>query len=276
MQEAVGVGAGDALGGYRLEALLGEGAVGIVFRARSLSTGAPVALKVLRPELAQDELYVRRFRREADVAARVRHPALVPVVEAAAQDGIHFLVSEYVPGRTLARRLDDGPLSAAEVRRLARDLGGALDALAAAGLVHRDVKPANVLLDADDAARLTDFGLARGAALTILTRPGEILGTIGYIAPELVEGAEATPSSDLYSLGCVLYECLAGAPPFPGPKVFEVLLGHVTRDPPDPLAGRNDVPAGVGQAVLAALAKAPIERPVTGRMVATMLATRSG
>jgi serine/threonine-protein kinase len=267
----VGLVEGDSLGDYVLEELLGEGAVGVVFRGRHTRAGTVAAVKVLRPELGRDDRYLRRFRREAEVAARVRHPGLVPVLEVGSHDGREYLVSEYVAGPTLAMRVAERPLAVPELVDLARDLGGALDALAAAGLVHRDVKPANVLVGADGTARLADFGLARGSALTVLTRPGEIVGTVGYIAPELVEGDEATPASDLYALGCVLYECLTGAPPFDSPKLFEVLLGHVHREPAHPATARPDVPRAVGDAVLTALDKDAAGRPASGRVLATLV-----
>jgi serine/threonine-protein kinase len=262
---------GDPVGRFRLEANLGSGAVGLVFRARDEQTGALVAVKVLRPELARDPVYTQRFLREARIAASVEHECLVKIVDAGVSDGIRYLAVDYVPGRTLRQRLDDeGPMSARELARLGRHLGGALHALHTSGLVHRDVKPENVLLDEGGRAHLTDYGLARGPAMTVLTRKGQLLGTPAYLAPELVEGGEGTPASDVYSLGCVLYECIAGRPPFVG-RLFEVVLGHVQREPPDPLAGRPDLPASLGGVVLSALAKEPAARPPTGRTLAQLL-----
>jgi serine/threonine-protein kinase len=260
---------GDVLGGYRLEAPLGQGAMGVVFRGVPASGGAPVALKVLRPELATHDVYVRRFEREAQVASAVRHPALVSVLAAGTDDGIRYLVCELADGETLEARLGRGTLGLPDLVDLAVRIGEALDVLAEHDLVHRDVKPANIILSAGG-ARLADFGLARGPADTVLTRPGQLLGSVAYMAPELVEGQPATAASDLYSLGCVLFECVAGSPPFTG-KLFEVVYSHVEREPSDPLAERGDVPRGVGDAIRAALTKDPAARPRSGRLLARLV-----
>jgi serine/threonine-protein kinase len=263
---------GDAVGGYRLERELGRGAMGVVFLAVAPS-GERVALKLLREELSENDDFVRRFMREARVAAEVEHAHLVPVLEAGEDGGRHFLAVEFVAGGTLRRRLDaDGPLGLDELRRLSRHVGTALDALHAAELVHRDVKPENVMLDESGSALLVDYGLAKGPAYTVLTKPGQVMGTPAYLAPELVDGGEASPASDLYALGCVLHEAVSGRPPFVGGNVFELLMAHVTREPPDPCADRDDLPAEVGRVLAHALAKEPGARPTTGRMLAQMLA----
>jgi serine/threonine-protein kinase len=263
---------GGSLGPYRLEEVLGEGAMGVVYRAVREHDGVTVALKVLRPRLAASEEYRRRFLREARVAAEVSHPNLAPVLEAAEIEGRHVLAIRYIPGRTLAERLErEGRLPLADVLRLLGDLGAALDALHAFRLVHRDVKPANVVLDESGSAVLTDFGLAKGRAYTVLTRPGQLLGTVDYLAPEVIQGAAASPASDIYSLGCVAFACLAGRPPFTGVSPFQVVTGHLGEEPADPCAGRGDVPAGVGEAVLRALAKDPEARPGTARGYALLV-----
>jgi serine/threonine protein kinase len=267
--EAATLAPGDILGGYRLEAPLGQGAMGVVFRAAPIRGGPSVALKLLRPELAAHEVYVRRFEREASVASALRHPALVSVLAAGEQDGTRYLVCELADGETLEARLGRGVLDVGEVVDVAVRVGGALDVLADHDLVHRDVKPANVILSSGG-PRLADFGLARGPAHTVLTRPGQLLGSVAYMAPELVEGQPATAASDLYALGCVLFECLAGTPPFTG-KLFEVVYAHVEREPPDPLATRDDVPRGVADAIGAALGKDPASRPGSGRLLARLV-----
>jgi serine/threonine-protein kinase len=260
------LGPGELLGPYRIEAALGEGAMGVVYRAVHEDDGVTVALKVLRPELAANEEYRHRFLREARVAGEVEHRNLAPILEAGELAGRQVVALRYVPGQTLAERLKvEGTLPLADVLRLVGELGAALDALHAFGLVHRDVKPQNVVLDEEGAAVLTDLGLAKGRAYTVLTRPGQLLGTVDYLAPELIEGAPAAPASDVYSLGCVVFACLAGRPPFTGVSPFQVVAGHLGEEPPDPCADRDDAPPGLGPVVLEALAKEPAARPRTAR-----------
>lgn len=268
---------GDSLGSYRVEELLGEGAVGLVFRALT-PTGDVVALKVLRAELSEDESFRRRFEHEARAAQEVESKYLVPIVAFGEADGRQFLAVRYVAGRTLADRIAaEGPLPAGDVARIAANIGSALDALHAAGLVHRDVKPSNVLFDDEGRALLTDFGLAKGRAYTVLTRTGQVVGTLDYIAPELIRGQPATPATDIYALGCVVYECVAGTPPFGGKTVFELSIAHLEEEPPDPCANRPDLPDALGWAVRQALKKEPSERPPTATAYANLVrAARKG
>jgi serine/threonine protein kinase len=263
---------GDLLGPYRIESTLGEGASGIVFRAVREPDGLAVALKVLRAELAGDTVYTRRFHREARAAREVQHEHLVPVLDAGTADGQHYLAMRYVRGGTLAERLrHEGPLPIPAVARLVAEVGAGLDALHRCGLVHRDVKPANILLDERGSATLTDYGLAKGHAYTVLTRPGQILGTVDFLAPEVIRGEEAGAASDVYGLGCVAFACLAGAPPFASDNPFQVAVGHLGEQPPDPCADRVDSPPGFSAAALSALAKAPEARPATARAYALAL-----
>jgi len=263
------LGAGDRLGVFRLEELLGAGGMGIVFRAVDAEGGRTVALKVLRDELSGDETFRRRFEHEARSAAEVRSPHLVAVLEAGEAGGRYYLASEFVQGRTLEERVrDDGALPLAEVARIAMELGAALDALHGAGIVHRDVKAANVLLREDGTAMLTDFGLAKGEAYTVLTQPGQVMGTLDYLAPELIRGEEATPASDVYALGCSMYECLTGTTPFGGRSVFQIGLAHLDEEPQDPRQSRPDCPPELAAAVLRALEKEPSERPATASVYA--------
>jgi serine/threonine protein kinase len=263
---------GHRLGPYRIEARLGQGGMGIVFRARRDGDGRTVALKVLRDELSADDAFRRRLAREARAAAEVDHPNLAPVLEAGEADGRVYLAIRYVDGRSLAGRLRaDGPLPLADLVRLAAEVGAGLDALHDRGIVHRDVKPANILLGSDGVAVLGDFGLAKGRAYTVLTRPGQVLGTLDYLAPELIRGEPAGPLSDLYALGCVLFECVAGAPPFAGRGVLRVGMAHLEEEPGDPGAGRPDVPPAVSWTVRQALAKDPARRPTNAAALARML-----
>jgi serine/threonine-protein kinase len=265
-------GPGETFGHYRLERELGRGAMGIVYLATHERLGRAVALKLLRPELGADETYRRRFLREARIAAEVEHENLVPIVEAGELAGRQFLASEHVPGQTLAERLRaQGGLPLDGVLRIAAELGAALDALHARGLLHRDVKPSNVLLDEAGRALLADFGLATGPAHTVLTRPGQLLGTVEYMAPELIRGEPASSASDLYALGCLLYACAAGRPPFVRASPFQVTVAHLSEQPPDPGATRPELPARFGGALLQALAKEPGERPTSARAYALAL-----
>ena len=263
---------GQRLGPYRIEARLGQGGMGIVFRALHDGDGRTVALKVLRDELGADDTFRRRLAREARAAAEVDHPNRAPVLEAGEADGRVYLAIRYVEGQSLAGRLRaDGPLPLAGLVRLAAEVGAGLGALHERGIVHRDVKPANILLGSDGMAVLGDFGLAKGRAYTVLTRPGQVLGTLDYLAPELIRGEPAGPMSDLYALGCVLFECVAGAPPFAGRGILRIGMAHLEEEPGDPAAGRPDIPQAVSWTVRQALAKDPARRPTNAGALARML-----
>src|SRR4051794_36084742 len=194
--------AGDRLGRYELERVIGRGALGIVFRARR-DDGGIFAVKIMRSHLSEDPVFIRRFAREARHARSVSHPHLVPVTEAGqARSGHPYLVMPFVEGGTLAARIaEKGVLELSETITLTSQIAAALSALHAADLVHRDVKPANVMTS-DRGAQVTDFGLARGRADTVLTRLGAAVGTPHYMAPELLLGQPATAASDIYSLAC--------------------------------------------------------------------------
>ena len=263
--------AGDRLGPYRLESLLGEGGMGLVFRAVREPEGDVVALKVLRRELSHDETYRRRFVHEARAAGAVRERHLVPVLEAGDEEGRSFLAVAFVAGPTLEQRIQAGPIPIADVVRIAAEVGAGLDALHAADLVHRDVKPSNIILSEEGGAMLTDFGLAKGRAYTVLTSPGQVMGTLDYIAPELIRGQAATPASDIYALGCVVYECLRGHAPFAQKTVYQVAAAHLEEEPEDPCGARSDCPKGFGWAVLRALEKDPDQRPRTATAYAQII-----
>ena len=263
---------GERLGPYQLLSLLGQGQMGLVFRAEREADGESVALKILRDELAEDELYRRRFEREARIASELVNEHVVPVVDFGEADGRLYIAALYVRGVSLSTRIaSEGALSLGEALRLVTDLADALEALHAGGLVHRDVKPANVMVDEGGAAALTDFGLARSTADTVLTKSGVVVGTVDYLAPELIRGQQADHSSDVYALGCLVYECLAGAPPFAEKAFVETLLAHVQDEPRDLTELRADVPENVSWTVLKALAKNPSERPQTASAYARLL-----
>jgi serine/threonine protein kinase len=262
---------GSDFGPYRVEALLGEGGMGRVYRARD-TRGGTVALKVMRSERSIDETLRRRFRREARAAARVDHPHVVPLLDVGDVDGAPYLAQRFMEGGTLdARICRDGALPLRDVVALCLDVAAGLDAIHAEGLVHRDLKPANILLDADGRALVGDLGLCKLTDASVLTRPGQAVGSMDYMAPEQIRGHEPAPAVDVYALGCVVFECLAGAPPFADRQGMQVLWAHLRDEPPDPCAGRDDAPAGLAWAVLSALAKDPGERPPSATGYAQMV-----
>ena len=265
---------GAVFGAYRIDGTIGRGGMGTVYRAVRVDASETVALKVLRRELAADSGYRHRFRHEARAAGAVAHPHLVPVLDAGEVDGLPFIAMPLVDGMALDRRLRRGELlTPHQVVRLAEEIGGALDALHAAGLMHRDVKPANVLVMPDGRSALTDFGLAKGTSgYQTLTAAGMLVGTLEYVAPERIRGEQATPASDLYSLGCTLFECLTGGPPFPGAHQMTILVGHLQEEAPNPSWQRAGLDERFGAALIAALAKDPGARPRSGAEYAGALA----
>jgi serine/threonine-protein kinase len=254
---------GGRLGPYVLEEELGRGAMGTVFRASR--NGDEFALKILRTQLASDETFRRRFEREGRIAASLRHPHVVEVLEAGEIEGLPYLLTRLVSGQSLAQLIDEaGQRPDGELVRIVSEVATALDVLHDRGLVHRDVKPSNVMLDADRCAALADFGLARGAADTVLTSPGHVSGTVDYLAPELIRGESATAASDIYALGCVAYECATGMPPFAGRPIADAIVAHLGEDPSPPASP-------LGYAIVQALAKQADQRPPTATAYALML-----
>ena len=237
--------------------------MGIVFRAVSATDGGVVAIKVLRDELGDDETFRRRFAHEVRAAQSVHHPNLVPVLTAGEVNGRPYLVMRCVLGVSLAAQLERGPLSIPEAVKLVQGVAAGLDTLHAAGIVHRDVKPANILLDESGNVALTDFGLAKGRAYSVLTARGQVIGTVDYLAPERIRGTVAAPPSDIYSLGCVAFAALTGRPPFAGRPANQVARAHLQEDPPDPCEGRPHIPSALRWALLRALAKEASRRPRT-------------
>ena len=241
--------------------MVGRGGMGVVYRATDLSLERPVALKLVAPELAEDELFRRRFLKEPRLAASLDHPNVVPIYEAGEHDGQLYLAMRFVDGsdmRTLLRR--EGGLPAERALDILAQVASALDAAHRRGLVHRDVKPANVLVDEDDHAYLTDFGVTKQLGGNT-TETGQIVGTLDYVAPEQIRGEDVDARADGYALACVLYECLAGAPPFHRATEAETLWAHM-QEPPPPLPG---LPA-LDRVMVKALAKDP-GRPLRGRAV---------
>jgi serine/threonine protein kinase len=264
---------GAQLGPFRLDDFLGEGAMARVFRATRVDTGQEVALKLLKPKLGGDPVYLRRFEHEARAAGSVRHPNLVPILDAGELDGRPYLASQFVGGRSLSQLLEEqGSLPLPNVARIAGQAGAGLDALHGAGLVHRDIKPANIILEPDGTAAVTDFGLAKGPAFTVLTSPGQVMGTLDYLAPELIRGGKGTDRSDLYAFACVVFECLAGKPPFGEKSMFQLAQAVLNEAPPDPTVGRPDLPPQLYWAVMQGLDKDPNHRPPSCTVFAQMIA----
>jgi serine/threonine-protein kinase len=262
---------GETCGPYRVEELLGEGGMGLVYRATTAS-GETVALKLVKGEIAKDSVFRRRFDREARTAARVGHPNVVPVLDTGEHNGIPYMTQQFITGGSLEHRIKrDGKLSLPLALDICTQVADGLDAMHAEGLIHRDVKPANILLDEQDKAYITDFGLMKDREASVLTRPGQALGSMDYMAPEQIRGEEVTARSDVYALGCVMCECLSGSPPFADRQGMRILWAHLQEEPPDPLRERDDVHGDVGWAVLRALEKEPEKRPETATAYAHMV-----
>jgi serine/threonine protein kinase len=252
----------DVLGGCRIEEVVGRGGMGVVYRALQLDLGRPVALKVIAGDYAGDDEFRERFGREARMAAAIDHPNVVPVYATGEQDGALYLVLRYVTGsdlHALIRR--DGRLLPARAAAIVAQVGAALDAAHARGLVHRDVKPANVLLARADHVYLSDFGLAkRNEEAGGLTRQGSIVARAEYVAPEQLLEDRVDALTDVYALGCLLFEALTGEPPYVGSKEGPAMLAHVNAPPPSPLELVPDLPPRFDEVVRRAMAKDPGER----------------
>ncbi|HZA60814.1 MAG TPA: protein kinase [Actinomycetota bacterium] len=246
---------------YRLGPRVGSGGMATVYRATDTVLDRPVAVKVLATPYAGDENAVERFRREARAAAGLNHPNVVAVYDHGSTDGSHYIVMEHVEGATLADVLrDDGALPPERAAAIAIAVTAALAAAHEQGLVHRDVKPANVLLTEDGRAKVTDFGIARAADGASLTATGNVMGTATYIAPEQATGKTVDARTDIYSLGCVLYEMLAGRPPFAADSPLAVASMHVREAPVPPSDLRDEVPPPLEAVALRAMAKDPADR----------------
>ncbi|HEY1592129.1 MAG TPA: serine/threonine-protein kinase [Solirubrobacteraceae bacterium] len=267
---------GTMFGEYRIESLIGVGGMGKVYRA-TVGGDTQVALKVVKEDLARDETFRRRFRREARIAQSVRNPHVVPVRDTGEQGGLPYLAAQFIDGVALDRKLElEGRLDLAATVRICAQVADGLQALWEAGMVHRDVKPANILLDRTANAYITDFGLAKLSDGTVLTRPGQPLGSIDYMPPEQIRGEPVTGAADTYSLGCVVFECIDGQPPFADRQGMRVLWAHLQDEPPDPSAKRGDIPAEFVRALKAALRKNPAERPSTSIDFARSLSRAAG
>src|SRR5688572_18055217 len=256
---------GDVLAGYRIEAVAGRGGMGVVYRATQLALERQVALKLIAPELAQDEAFRDRFKRESKTAALIEHAHVIPVHEAGEADGQLFIAMRFVEGtdlRELIRR--EGRIAPARATRLLTQVASALDAAHARGLVHRDIKPGNVLIaheDGQDHAYLTDFGLSkRVGSESGVTRTGMWVGTLDYIAPEQIQGFELDARSDVYSMGCLLYHTVTGRIPFERDSDVAKIFAHMSESPPPLHEVDERLPADLDAVLLRAMAKEPGDR----------------
>ncbi|CAM3308464.1 serine/threonine-protein kinase PknH/PknJ [Mycobacterium intermedium] len=261
---------GVEFGRYRLLSLIGEGGMGRVYKAHDTLMDRDVAIKVLPPELAREANYERRFRSEAQIAARLNEPHIIPIHESGEIDGRLYLVMPIIEGTDVHELLQrDGPMSPPRAVHIIEQLAAALDAAHAAGLVHRDIKPQNTLVTGRDFAYLIDFGIARDGSAPKLTGTDMIVGTMAYMAPERFTTGVADVRSDVYALACVLHECLTGDQPFPGNSMEQQMYGHLSLDPPRPSLSRHDVPAGLDDVIATGMAKNPDERYQSAHALAT-------
>lgn len=266
---------------YVLESKLGSGGMGTVWKAHDNLLDRTVAVKLLHEGLAEDENFNERFRREARSAASLGHPNVVTVYDTG-EDGVPFIVMEYVDGESLHRLLSrQGPLPVEDTARIARSILAALDHAHGRALVHRDMKPANVLFDSSSReAKVVDFGIAKGVEDTGgLTRTSGLIGTAAYLSPEQVSGRDATPASDIYAVGCLLYCCLTGEPPFSGGTPVAIAMKHLNEAVPPLRQRRPDVPDGFEAVIMRSLEKDPARRftsaaEMDAAVAATGLATR--
>jgi len=257
---------GRTFGPYELQDMLGRGGMGAVYRAYHRTLQQHRAIKILPPHFAADENFVERFRREAMIAAGLRHPNIVQIYDVGEEGDLHYIVMELVEGRSLrevTRSL--GPLQPDYAVRLLKQLADALDYAHGREVLHRDIKPGNVIVAPDDHLTLVDFGIARAANETRLTRTGLMVGTPEYMAPEVVTGAGSGKSADLYALGVLAYEMFTGHVPFGGTDTPAVIYAQVHKPPPSPRSFRADLPDAVEGALLRQLAKEPAERFPTAR-----------
>jgi hypothetical protein len=244
---------------YELGPVLGQGGMARVHRGYDRHLRRSVAVKVLAPPYDRDRTFVERFRGEARSAAGLSHPNVVSVFDSGSYHGTHFIVTELLDGETLGERLRRGPMPPGEAARVAVDVCHALEAAHARGLIHRDVKPGNVMLLPDGRVKVVDFGIARAAGSDTLTGNGVILGSTAYLAPEQASGQPVDERADLYALGCVLYEMLAGSAPFRADPPVATMYRHVNENPPPPSSIRP-VPAGLETVVMRCLEKDPRRR----------------
>ncbi len=254
---------------YELEQKIGEGGMARVYRGRDLRLSRQVAIKVLHSHYASDTGFLQRFHHEAQAAANLRHPNIVDVYDVGQDGDVHYIVMEYVLGSDLkALIMRNGPLPIDQALAIAEAVASGLDAAHRLGMIHRDIKPQNIIVGERAQVKITDFGIAKSKLSTALTETGVTFGTADYISPEQARGQTATPRSDIYSLGVTLYEMLTGRLPFSGDSSIAVAMQHVGADPPPPRMYNPRIPPQIEALVLRALSKDPDARPTTARELA--------
>jgi serine/threonine protein kinase len=264
------------VGGYRIISVLGSGGYGKVYLARA-EDGSQVALKIVRKQSFQDDTFRQRFIREAEIAQSVVSSHLVPVLGTGEHEGLPYMAQKFIDGGSLEDMLQRyQKLNVGWTVYIADQAARGLDALHAAGILHRDVKPGNILLDTAGKAYVTDFGLAKDTAAVGLTQPGQTVGSMDYMAPEQIRGEALTPAVDVYALGCVMYECMSGRAPFSDRKGMDILWAHLKDTPADPWLGQPDVPRTFVAELLKALAKDPASRPRSAGAYARALREAAG
>ena len=260
---------GQGFAGYRIEGIAGQGGMSVVYRATQISLDRPVALKVIAPELAADEGFRARFQRESRVLASIDHPNVIPVYEAGEAEGRLFIAMRWVDGTDLRALLTaENGLDSGRAAHIVAQVADALDAAHERGLVHRDVKPANILIERRrgiEHAYLSDFGIARTPDSETLTRTGQWVGTLDYAAPEQIQGGRADARSDVYSLGCVLYQALTGSVPYPRESDPAKLWAHIKEPPPAARKLRPQLSPEMDAVIARAMAKRPDRRLTRSR-----------
>jgi serine/threonine-protein kinase len=259
---------------YELDQKIGEGGMARVYRGRDLRLNRQVAIKVLHSHFASDSNFLQRFHHEAQAAANLRHPNIVDVYDVGQDDDIHYIVMEYVAGSDLkALLMRNGALPIDQAVYVSECVANGLEAAHRVGMVHRDVKPQNIIVGEQGQVKITDFGIAKSSLSTALTETGVTFGTADYISPEQARGQPATPRSDIYSLGVTLYETLTNRLPFSGDSSIAVAMQHVSADPPPPRMYNARIPPQLEALVLRALSKEPDSRPTTAQEFARQLAS---
>lgn len=266
----------DRIANYTLERVLGEGSAAVVYLATRDDDGLQVALKVFRSRVTADPGFRRRIVHEARTASEIRHTNLLAIVDQGDADGDVYLALEFAPGGSLEDMLRAEPLTVRRTVEVGSDICAGLSALHAAGIVHRDIKPSNIVLRKDGSAALTDFGLVKGRDYTSLTVVGRVVGTLAYLAPELITGSAASAASDLYGCSCVLYACLSGHPPFESGGSLQMAFAKLRSAAPDIRELRPDVPAALATVIADGLSKDPALRPATAALYAERIGSAAG
>ena len=251
---------GTTFGKYKINGLLGKGGMGEVYQAYDTVKGRTVALKILADEFSQDEKFRTRFLRESHAAAILQEPHVIPIHDWGEIDGSMYIDMRLVQGQTLHELLERGPLEPTRAVAITSQMAEALDAAHAAGLIHRDVKPQNIIVTPTDFAYLVDFGIAETKGDTRLTLTGTHIGSFAYMAPERFLDQEITPAVDVYALACVLYEALTGDTPFPADSLEQVIGSHISSPPPRPSAVNPRVPPSFDEVIARGMAKEPYDR----------------